>query len=61
MINPNLDSSAKYYEALNIIESILKIKQIENVDKDKAFVLCKLNRIEEIKKFVFLFKKIIKT
>ena len=28
-----------YYEALNTIDNILKIKQIENVQKDKAFVL----------------------
>ena len=37
----------KYYDALNTIESILKIKEIEGVNKDKAFVLYKLNRIEE--------------
>ena len=54
----NLDIvEAKYYEALNIIESILKIKQIENVDKDKAFVLCKLNRIEESKKICIFYLK----
>ena len=41
---------ANYYEALTTIENILKIKTIENVDKDKAFVLYKLNRIEEAKK-----------
>ena len=44
---------ANYYDALNTIESILKIKTIESVDKDRAFVLYKLNRIEEAKKFVY--------
>ncbi|MDC2975981.1 tetratricopeptide repeat protein [bacterium] len=49
---------ANYYEALNTIESILKIKTIESVDKDKAFVLYKLNRIEEAKKIcIFYLKK----
>ena len=49
---------ANYYEALNTIENILKIKTIENVDKDKAFVLYKLNRIEEAKKIcIFYLKK----
>jgi len=49
---------ANYYEALNTIENILKIKIIENVDKDKAFVLFKLNRIEEAKKIcIFYLKK----
>ena len=43
---------------LNTIENILKIKTIENVEKDKAFVLYKLNRIEEAKKiFIFYLKK----
>jgi len=47
-----------YYEALNTIENILKIKKVENVDKDKAFVLYKLNRIEEAKKIcIFYLKK----
>ena len=48
---------ANYYEALNTIESILKIKTIENVDKDKAFVLYKLNRIEEAKKICLFYIK----
>ncbi len=49
---------ANYYEALNTIEDILKIKTIEKVDKDKAFVLYKLNRIEEAKKIcIFYLKK----
>jgi len=49
---------ANYYEALNTIENILKIKTIENVYKDKAFVLYKLNRIEEAKKIcIFYLKK----
>ena len=49
---------ADYYEALNTIENILKIKTIEAVDKDKAFVLYKLNRIEEAKKIcIFYLKK----
>ena len=53
---------ADYYEALNTIENILKIKTIEAVDKDKAFVLYKLNRIEEAKKIcIFYLKKIKKT
>jgi len=49
---------ANYYEALNTIEGILKIKTIASVDKDKAFVLYKLNRIEEAKKIcIFYLKK----
>ena len=49
---------ANYYEALNTIENILKIKTIENVEKDKSFVLYKLNRIEEAKKIcIFYLKK----
>ena len=49
---------ANYYEALNTIENILKIKTIENVDKDKAFVLYKLNRIEDAKNIcIFYLKK----
>ena len=47
----------KYYDALNTIESILKIKEIEGVNKDKAFVLYKLNRIEESKKICMLYLK----
>ncbi len=46
-----------YYEALKIIESILKIEIIENVDKDKAFVLYKLNRIEEAKNICLFYLK----
>ena len=49
---------ANYYEALNTIESIQKIKKIENVDKDKAFVLYKLNRTKEAKEIcIFYLKK----
>ena len=49
---------ANYYEALNTIENILKIKIIEGVEKDKAYVLYKLNRIEEAKKIcIFYLKK----
>ncbi len=49
---------ANYYEAFNTIENILKIKTIVNVVKDKAFVLYKLNRIEEAKKIcVFYLNK----
>ena len=36
----------RYYEALNIINNILKIKQIENIHKDKAFACLKLNNIK---------------
>ncbi len=39
-------SEEKYYEALNIIDKILKIQQIENVHKDKAFACLKLNNIQ---------------
>ena len=46
---------ANYYEALNTIEKILKIKTIENVEKDKSFVLYKLNRIEEAKKICIFY------
>ena len=46
---------ANYYEALNTIESILKIKMIENVEKDKAYILYKLNRIEEAKKICLFY------
>jgi len=48
---------ANYYEALNTIENILKIKTIENVEKDKSFVLYKLNRIEEAKKICIFYLK----
>ncbi|MDC3156552.1 tetratricopeptide repeat protein [Pelagibacteraceae bacterium] len=48
---------ANYYEALNTIENILKIKTIDNVNKDKAFVLYKLNRIEEAKKICIYYLK----
>ena len=52
----NMDiTEANYYEAFNTIESILKIKTIENVVKDKAFVLYKLNRIEEAKKICIFY------
>ena len=47
----------KYFDALNIIESILKIKEIEGVNKDKAFVLYKLNRIEDSKKICLFYLK----
>ena len=40
----------KYQEALNTIDKILSIEKIENVEKDKAFIFHKLNRIEESKK-----------
>ena len=39
-------SEEKYYEALSIINNILKIQQIENVHKDKAFACLKLNNIK---------------
>ncbi len=49
---------AKYYEALNTINKILKLEQIENVHKDKAFIFFKLNRIEDAKKIcIFYLKK----
>ena len=52
----NMDiTEANYYEAFNTIESILKIKTIENIIKDKAFVLYKLNRIEEAKKICIFY------
>ncbi len=52
----NMDiTEANYYEAFNTIESILKIKTIENVIKDKSFVLYKLNRIEESKKICIFY------
>jgi len=46
---------ANYYEALNTIESILKIKVIENIEKDKAYVLYKLNRTEEAKRICLFY------
>ena len=39
----------KYYEALNLINNILNIQQIENIHKDKAFAYLKLNNIQESK------------
>ncbi len=36
----------KYYDALKVIEDILKIQQFENVHKDKAFANLKLNNIK---------------
>ncbi len=48
---------ANFNEALNTIENILKIETIENVDKDKAFILYKLNRIEEAKKICLFYLK----
>ncbi len=48
---------ANYYEALNTIENILEIKKIESVYKDKAFILYKLNRIEEAKKICIYYLK----
>ena len=50
-------SEANYYEALNTIEIILKKEIIENVVKDKAFVLYKLNRIEEAKNICLFYLK----
>ncbi len=48
---------AKYYEALCTIENVLKVKKIESIYKDKAFVLYKLNRIEESKKICISYLK----
>ena len=49
---------ANYYEALNTIENILKIKTIEGVEKDKAYILYKLNKTEEAKKkIIFIIKR----
>ncbi len=49
---------AEYNNALKIIDKILNIEHIESVDKDKAFVFYKLNRIEESKKIcIFYLKK----
>ncbi len=55
----NIDiTEANYHDALLIINKILNIEQIENVHKDKAFILYKLNRIEESKNIcVFYLKK----
>ncbi len=39
----------KYYEALSIIDNILKIQKIENVHKDKAFASLKLNNVKASK------------
>ena len=39
----------KYYEALNLINNVLKIQQIENIHKDKAFACLKLNNIKAAK------------
>ncbi len=39
----------KYYEALNIINNILKIQKVESVHKDKAFACLKLNNIKASK------------
>ena len=36
----------KYYKALNLINNILKIQQIDNVHKDKAFACLKLNNVK---------------
>ena len=36
----------KYYDALKVIEDILKIQQFDNVHKDKAFANLKLNNIK---------------
>ena len=48
---------AKYYEALETIDRILSIEKIDNVEKDKAFVFYKLNRIEDSKKICSLYLK----
>ncbi len=39
----------KYFKALNLINNILQIQQIENIHKDKAFACLKLNNIQESK------------
>ena len=39
----------RYYEALKLINNILKIQKIENIHKDKAFACLKLNDIKESK------------
>ena len=49
---------SKYKEALDTINKILKLEQIDNVHKDKAFVFYKLNRIKESKEIcIFYLKK----
>ncbi len=48
---------AKYYEALETIDRILSIEKIDNVEKDKAFVFYKLNKIEDSKKICSLYLK----
>tara|TARA_Y100001970_G_scaffold283841_1_gene399942 strand:- start:1436 stop:3223 length:1788 start_codon:yes stop_codon:yes gene_type:complete len=49
---------AKYKEALDTINKILQIKEIDNVHRDKAFVFYKLNRIKESKEIcIFYLKK----
>ena len=54
----NIDiTEANYHNALLIINKILNIKQIENVHKDKAFILYKLNRIEESKNICLFYLK----
>ena len=55
----NLDIiESKYKEALDTINKILKLEQIDNVYKDKAFVFYKLNRIKESKEIcIFYLKK----
>ncbi len=47
----------KYQQALNTIDKILRIEKIENVEKDKAFIFHKLNRIEESKKICINYLK----
>ena len=44
----------KYYEALNLINYILKIQQIENIHKDKAFACLKLNNIQDLRDMLTL-------
>ena len=46
----------KYYEALNLINKILKIQQLENFIKIKLLHL-KLNNIKVSKKYLILFVK----
>ncbi len=49
---------SRYKEALDTINKILKLEQIDNVHKDKAFVFYKLNRIKESKEIcIFYLKK----
>ena len=58
----NMDiGEAKYFEALGIINKILKFQKNENIDKDRAFVLYKLKRIKEAKQIcIFYLKKSVK-